>query len=109
MRASTGLFSLAAWLAFISTTAPAPSLMPEALPAVTVPSLAKAGLSLVMASRVAPWRGYSSSVTTTSPLRVLTVTGVISSLNRPAFWAASALFCEPTANSSCCARVICQR
>ena len=35
------------------------------------------------------------------------VTGTISSLNLPAFCAASALFCEPTANSSCCARVIC--
>ena len=42
-----------------------------------------------------------------SPLRDLMVTGTISSLNLPAFCAASALFCEATANSSCCARVIC--
>ena len=35
------------------------------------------------------------------------VTGAISSLNLPAFIAASALFCDFTANSSCCARVIC--
>src|SRR3954471_1861661 len=41
-----------------------------------------------------------------SPLRDLMVTGTISSLNLPAFCAASALFCEATANSSCCARVI---
>ena len=37
---------------------------------------------------------YSSSATTTSPLREATVNGVISSLKRPAFCAASALFCE---------------
>ena len=41
----------------ISTTAAAPSLMPEALPAVTVPSLLKAGRSLAMPSTVAPKRG----------------------------------------------------
>ena len=94
--------SLAACLAVISTTAAAPSLMPEALPAVTVPSFSKAGFSLAIASMVAPWRGYSSVSTMMSPLRVLMVTGTISSLNLPAFCAASALFCEATANSSCC-------
>src|SRR6185437_8059364 len=41
MRASGVLPSLAASLAFISTTAAAPSLMPEALAAVTVPFLSK--------------------------------------------------------------------
>src|SRR5262245_8725815 len=41
MRAIGVLPSLAASLAFISTTAAAPSLMPEALAAVTVPSLSK--------------------------------------------------------------------
>ena len=35
------------------------------------------------------------------------VTGAISSLNLPAFLAASALFCEATANRSCSSRVIC--
>ena len=49
MRASGVLPSLAASLAFISTTAAAPSLMPEALPAVTVPSLSKAGRNLPIA------------------------------------------------------------
>ena len=50
---------------------------------------------------------YSSSATTVSPLRVLMVTGVISSLNLPAFLAASALFWEATAKRSCSSRVIC--
>ena len=45
--------------------------------------------------------------TTMSPLRVDIVTGTISSLNLPAFWAASALFCEPTAKRSCYSRLIC--
>ena len=54
MRASGVLPRLAASLAFISTTAAAPSLMPEALAAVTVPSLSKAGRSLAIESRVAP-------------------------------------------------------
>jgi hypothetical protein len=53
------------------------------------------------ASSVVPCRGYSSASTTTSPLRVLIVIGVISSLNLPLFWAASALFWDATANSSC--------
>jgi hypothetical protein len=50
---------------------------------------------------------YSSSATTVSPLRVLMTTGAISSLNLPAFLAASALFCEATAKRSCSSRVIC--
>src|SRR5258708_6597570 len=106
IRPSTFLPSLAACFAVISTTAAAPSLIPEALPAVTVPSFSNAGLSLAIESSVAPWRGYSSVSTTMSPLRDLMVTGTISSLNLPAFCAASALFCEPTENSSCCERVI---
>ena len=92
MRASGSMPRFSASSAVISTTAAAPSLRPEALPAVTVPSLEKAGLSFCIASMVAPWRMYSSLSTTTSPLRVLTVKGAISSLNRPAFCAASALF-----------------
>ena len=46
-----------------------------------------------------------SQLTTVSPLRPFTVTGTISSLNLPAFCAALALCCDPTANSSCCSRV----
>ena len=48
--------------------------------------------------------GWSTMI---SPLREATVTGAISSLNRPAFWAASALFCEATAKLSWVSRVIC--
>ena len=92
--------------AVISTTAAAPSFSPLALPAVTVPSLEKAGRSFCIASMVAPSRMYSSLSTTMSPLRVLTVKGAISSSNRPAFCAASALFWLARANSSCCSRVI---
>ena len=43
MRASGLRPSSAAFFALITTTAAAPSLMPEALPAVTVPALSKAG------------------------------------------------------------------
>ena len=75
--------------------------------AVTVPSLLKAGFSFATASMVAPWRMYSSVSTTTSPFFEAIFTGAISALNLPAFCAASALFCEATANSSCCWRVIC--
>ena len=80
--------------------------MPDALPAVTVPSLLNAGRSRAIVSMLASWRIYSSSATTTSPLRVFTVTGAISSLKRPAFCAALAFCCEPSANWSCCSRVI---
>jgi hypothetical protein len=91
----------------ISTAAAAPSLMPDALPAVTVPSLSKAGRSFCIASIVVPWRIYSSWSTTVSPFLPLTVKATISSLNFPAFWAASALFCEATANWSWSSRVNC--
>jgi hypothetical protein len=107
IRASGVLPRFCASLALIRTSAAAPSLMPEALAAVTVPSLAKAGRRPETFSSVVPCLGYSSASTTTSPLRDLTVTGTISSLNLPAFCAASALFCDATANSSCWARVIC--
>ncbi len=81
-------------------------MIPDALPAVTEPSLANAGRSLASASWVTPKRGNSSVSTTVSPLRPLIVTGTISSLKRPAVIAASALFCEAAANASCCSRVI---
>ena len=41
-------------IAFISTTAAAPSVMPDALAAVTVPSLSKAGTQLAIDSSVTP-------------------------------------------------------
>ena len=106
MRASGFKLRFAASAPDITTSTAAPSLMPEALPAVTVPSFEKAGRSFRNPSMVASWRMNSSSETTTSPFLVFTVTGTISSLNRPDFWAALALSCEPKANSSCCSRVI---
>eukprot|EP00043_Microstomoeca_roanoka_P023604 m.258924 g.258924 ORF g.258924 m.258924 type:complete len:349 (+) comp32889_c0_seq1:304-1350(+) len=107
MRASGVRPRFSASSADISNTAAAPSLMPDALAAVTEPSLVKAGRSFCIASIVAPWRMYSSASTTVSPLRDLMVKGITSSLNLPAFWAASALFWLATANSSCCSREIC--
>src|SRR5262245_7219264 len=87
------------------TRAAAPSLIPEALPAVTVPALSNAGLSAFIASSVAPWRTYSSSANITGPFFDGISTVTISSLKRPAFCAASALFWLLTANSSCSSRV----
>ena len=65
MRASGLSPSSFAFFADIMITAAAPSLMPDALPAVTVPSLSNAGFSAFIVSAVAPWRGYSSSANTT--------------------------------------------
>ena len=79
--------------------------MPEAFAAVTVPSLANAGLRPVTDSRVVPGLMNSSAAKAIgSPLRCGIITETISSANLPAFCAASALFWLATANSSCCAR-----
>ncbi len=67
-------------------TAAAPSLMPEALPAVTHPSSLKAGFSAARASREVS-RGCSSVAKGSSFLRG---TGTISSANRPLSMAARA-------------------
>ena len=54
--------------ALITITAAAPSLIPDALPAVTVPSFLKAGLSFDNDSSVVPCLGNSSvSKTISSP------------------------------------------
>mmetsp|Transcript_2760 Transcript_2760/g.4644 ORF Transcript_2760/g.4644 Transcript_2760/m.4644 type:complete len:209 (+) Transcript_2760:401-1027(+) len=67
-----------------TTTAPAPSLIPEALPAVTTPPFLKRGLSLARLSKVVWGRGCSSVSKATSPfLRSLIMIGSISSLKRP--------------------------
>ncbi len=88
----------------IIITAAAPSLMPDAFPAVTVPSLLNAGRNSPSASTVAPARTYSSVANTVVPLRVTISNGTISAAKRPAFCAASALFWEAAANSSCSRR-----
>ena len=98
--------SSCAFFADIMITAAAPSLMPEALPAVTVPFLSKAGLKPESASSVLPCLGYSSvSNTKGVPLRCGISSGRISSLNLPAFCAASVFCCEASENASWSARV----
>src|SRR5660398_222478 len=75
---------LSAYSREATTTAAPASLMPEALPAVTVPSFLNAGLRVPNPSAVVPARGCSSvSKVMGSPLRCGTSTGSISSLNRP--------------------------
>ena len=85
-------FRAAASLAMIS--AAAPSLTPEALPAVTVPGVRKGVLSLARPSSVVSGRGCSSTSTTVSPLRPGMVTGTISRAKNPASCAALAFCCE---------------
>ena len=100
--------SSAAPLGVVTTQIAAPSFCPEAFPAVTVASGSSRpmiGRSRARASRLVSGRMCSSRSTTVSPLRPGTVTGTISSANRPSACAAAARRCERTANSSCsCAR-----
>ena len=103
----------AASLARIS--APAPSLVCELLPAVTLPRAANTGRSLAKPSMLVSGRGPSSMFTVrllmlTWPLakskaRSSISTGVISSANSPAAMAASARRCDSTANASCASRL----
>ena len=73
----------------IITRAAAPSEIDEALAAVMVPSLAKAGRRVgILAGSALP--GCSSTLTVSLPLRVLTSTGVISASNAPLSMAARA-------------------
>ncbi len=86
--------------------AAAPSLIPEALPAVTIPpSFLKAGFNLARPSLVTPFLGPSSVSTMTDPFLVFTSTGTISSLKRPSFMAASHFCWLFAANSSSCSLV----
>ncbi len=74
-----------------TSTAQAPSLTPEALPAVTVPSGLTTPLSLDSDSSVVSARGCSSLSTTSGlPFFCGIVTGTISSARRPSFIAAAA-------------------
>ena len=77
MRASGLMPRRAASAADISTVAAAPSEIDDDDAAVTVPSLRNAGLSVAIFAR-STVNGVSSLSTTVSPLRPLTVTGVIS-------------------------------
>src|SRR5690606_26963678 len=96
--------SLAALSALVSTVAAAPSEMLEELAAVTVPSLRKAGRRPgILDTSERP--GCSSVSYSTSPLRVDTLTGTISSLNAPDSIAAFARFTDSMVNASCSSRV----
>ena len=106
MRARGFRPRFAAFSADITSTAAAPSLSGHALPAVTVPSGAKAGLSSASFSIVVPGRGPSSRLTS-APSGV--VTGTISRSKWPLSRAATARFCEVTAHSSCASRLTWQR
>jgi hypothetical protein len=89
-----------------SSSAQAPSLTPEALPAVIVPSGLTTPLSLASASRLVS-RGCSSFDTTIgSPFFCAIVTGTISPSKNPAFCAATAFCCEASAILSCASRSI---
>ena len=84
-----------------STTAAAASFSPEALPAVTVPSLANAGRSRAMSSRLTSGRTCSSvSTTVTLPRLPGTCTGRICSVKYPAACAAAARRWLSAASSS---------
>jgi hypothetical protein len=103
MRASGVMPSCLAFVSLITTTAAAPSLSGQALPAVTSPSGRNAGLSCARPSSVVPARGQSS-LSTTVPSG--NVRGVMSRSKKPlasAFWAFS---CELSANASICSRVV---
>ena len=88
-----------------SSRAAAPSLMPDALPAVTLPPARKAGLSAASDSAVVLARGCSSvSTTVTAPRRPGTSTGTISPANQPSAWAVAVRCWERRANASWSAR-----
>mmetsp|Transcript_18415 Transcript_18415/g.58713 ORF Transcript_18415/g.58713 Transcript_18415/m.58713 type:complete len:226 (-) Transcript_18415:534-1211(-) len=89
-----------------TTTAAAPSLMPDALPAVTVPSFLNAARSLPSFSAVAPGFGNSSlSKMMGSPFRCGMETGQISSAKRLSAMALAARACDSAAKASCSSRV----
>ncbi len=97
--------SASARSASTTSSADAPSLIPELLPAVTEPPAAKAGLSAARASAVESGRGCSSrSTTVTAPLRPGTLTGTSWASNRPASIAATARRWLSSANASCRSR-----
>src|SRR6478672_11018236 len=73
----------------IATAAP-PSLIDEALAAVTEPSFLNTGLRFGILSGLAFFGPSSSLTTVDSPFLPAMVTGTISALNRPCCWAAIA-------------------
>ena len=95
-----------AFSSLITTIAAAPSLIPDALPAVTTPpSFPEQHLSFERLSAVVPGRGPSSLSNTVTPFLVLISTGTISSSNAPAAIAFSHFCWLFAANSSSSSRV----
>ncbi len=95
MRPSGFRPSASAFAADITTTPAAPSLRPDALPAVTEPALSKAGRRPASASSVDLRLMNSSALKTTgSPFFCGIDTPTISSLKNLASCAAAALDCE---------------
>ena len=89
-------------MSLITTTAAAPSLSGQLLPAVTSPSGRNTGWSWASFSTVVSGRG-PSSLATTAPSA--SVSGVISRSKKPFSWDRTARFWERAANSSISWRV----
>ena len=102
MRARGVMPSAAALASDMITSAAAPSLSGQQLPAVTRPSGRNTGLSAATASYVTPARGPSSASTTDPSGRV---TGVISRAQKPLAMDFSARFCERTPKWSMSSRL----
>ena len=90
-----------AFSSLITTIAAAPSLIPDALPAViSPPCFPEQHFNEARLSAVTPARGPSSLTKSTISFLTLTGTGTISSSNLPAAIAASHFCCEFAENSS---------
>ena len=107
MRASGGVPALRSAWPVTTTSADAPSLMPDAFPAVTEPSFLNAGFSAPSFSAVVPARGYSSvSMRSGSPFFCGTSTATISASKLPSPTARTARRWLSAANASWSAREI---
>src|SRR6266511_1748148 len=96
--------SRSAALSLAMSTAAAPSLICDELPAVTVPSGRKAGLSAASASADVSRRGVSSTPNSTPACGFETSTGTISCSNRPVSIASNARRCDSSEKASSSAR-----
>ena len=101
MRARIGRPCSLAYSSLVTSTALAPSVSGEDVPAVTVPFWSNAGFSPPSASAVVPGRGVPS----VSTVPFLVAIGMISSVKWPASIAAAALSWLRAANWSCSSRL----
>ena len=105
IRASGFRPSARARPASMMSSAAAPSLMPDAFPAVTLPPSVNAGRNFARLAASVSGRGCSSlSTSSASPFRCAMRTGTISSACTPLFAAAAARRCDSSANASCSSR-----